>query len=343
MLDEIRRQPEVIKALVSSERENIELLANEIRNRGVNFTLIAARGTSDNAATYAKYLFGIIAGLPTGLAAPSIFTLYGARPRLNQSLVIGISQSGQAADVIEYLQNSKKCGALTACVTNEEGSPITKAADFTILCHAGPEKSVAATKTYTSTLAALGLLSFTLGGRNDLIDSLSEIGDKIALAITSLDEEIARRAERYRYMSECFVLARGINHATAFEAALKLAETCYVNAEPFSSADFMHGPIAMVDEDIPCFLYAPSGASFDSMMDAAGKLRDRNAELIVVSDNDQILSMATTPFKIPFRVDEELSPIVYIVAGQLFAQYLAVAKRHDPDHPRGLSKVTITR
>ncbi|MEN6521764.1 MAG: SIS domain-containing protein [Armatimonadota bacterium] len=343
MLDEIRSQPEVIRTLVSSERDNIRLLAKEIGDRGINFSLIAARGTSDNAATYAKYLLGIIAGIPVGLAAPSIFTLYGAHPRLDHSLVIGVSQSGQAADVTEYLENSKKCGALTACVTNEDGSPITKVSDFTILCHAGLEKSVAATKTYTSTLAALAMLSFMLGGRDDLLASLAGIGDKIGQVISSLEDEIARRAERYRYMNECFVLARGINYATAFEGALKLAETCYVNAERFSSADFMHGPIAMINEDIPCFLYAPSGAAFDSMIGAARKLKDRNAELIIVSDNDEILSMATTPFKIPFTVEEELSPIIYIVVGQLFAQYLAIAKKHDPDHPRGLSKVTITR
>lgn len=343
MLNEIRQQPEVVRTLVSAEMENIKALAEEIKNRDINFALIAARGTSDNAAAYAKYLFGILNGLPTGLAAPSIFTLYGGKLRLNNSLVIGISQSGQAADVIEYLQNSKACGALTACITNVEGSPITKVSDFTILCHAGTEKSVAATKTYTSTMAALALLSFTLAGRNDLIDALDKIGDKIEQVIASLEAEIALKAERYRYMNQCFVIARGVNHATAFEAALKLAETCYVKAVPFSSADFQHGPIAMVDEDTPCILYAPSGVALDSMLDIADKLKQRNAELVVVSDNEKMLSMATTPFKIPVQLEEELSPIVYITAGQLFAQYLAVAKRHDPDNPRGLSKVTITR
>ena len=328
---------------MSAEAEKIKALAEEIKKRNINFALLAARGTSDNAANYAKYLFGIVNGLPTGLAAPSIFTLYGGKLKLGHSLVIGISQSGQAADVIEYLQNSKACGALTACITNEEGSPITRASDFTILCNAGPEKSVAATKTYTTTMAALAMLSFTLAGRNDLIDALDKIGDKIEQVITSLEAEIALKTERYRYMNHCFVIARGINYATAFEAALKLAETCYVKAEPFSSADFQHGPIAMVDEDTPCFLYAPSGVSFDSMLDIADKLKQRNAELIIVSDNDKILSMATTPFKIPVTLEEELSPIAYITVGQLFAQYLAVAKRHDPDNPRGLSKVTITR
>jgi len=343
MLDEIHEQPEAIKKLIAAERESIKKLAEEIKNRGINLAVFAARGTSDNAATYGKYIFEIVNGMPTSLAAPSVFTLYNARPNLENSLVIGISQSGQAADVIECLQRSKELGALTVAITNEAGSSITKAADYTILCHAGPERSVAATKTYTTTLAAIALLSATLAGREDLINGLMATPAQITEVLKSCEATIADRAERYRYMEECFVLARGISRATAFEAGLKLAETNYVTVEPFSSSDFLHGPIAIVDEGAPCFLYAPQGPGFDSMMDIARRLEKKGAELIVISDSAEILSMATTRIAIPVKVDDLLAPIIYIVVGQLFAQYLASTRGLDPDHPRGLSKVTITR
>jgi glucosamine--fructose-6-phosphate aminotransferase (isomerizing) len=343
MLDEIHQQPEAIRHLLAAERENVKSFAEEIKKRDIRFGVIAARGTSDNAATYGKYIMELVNGLPVGLAAPSIFTLYGAKPRLNNTLVIGISQSGKAADAIEYLQKSKEYGAMTACITNEPDSEMAKVSDFPIFCHAGPEKSVAATKTYTTTLAALCLLSATMAGRDDLVKKLFDVPGQIETLIQSCESELRRRAERYRYMEECIVLARGISRATAFEAALKLTETCYVRVEPFSSADFLHGPIAIVQEGMPCFLYAPEGPAFPSMMEMANRLKDRSAELIVVSSNNEILSMADTKFKVPVQVDDLLSPIVYIVVGQIFAQYLALTKGLDPDHPRGLSKVTITR
>lgn len=343
MLNEIHEQPAAIRRLVTEGRESIASLAEEIKKRDIRYGMIAARGTSDNAATYGKYLLGIVNGIPVGLAAPSMFTLYNAKPKMENTLVIGISQSGKAADAIEYLQRSKEQGALTACITNEAGSEMTKIADHSILCHAGPEKSVAATKTYTTTLAALGLLAAALAGDNQLSERVAGAADQIEQLVASLEEEISCRSARYRYMEQCITLARGISRATAFEAGLKMAETCYVRVNPYSSADFHHGPIAIVSEGMPCFLFAPEGPSLDSMLEIGRKLKERNAELIVVSSSEEALSLATTEFRVPSGIDDMVSPIVYIVVAQLFAQYLAVAKGLDPDHPRGLSKVTITR
>lgn len=343
MLDEIHQQPDVIKRVVAEETKNITALANEIKKRNINFGMIAARGTSDNAATYGKYLFEIMNGMPIGLAAPSIFTLYKASPKLENTLVVGISQSGKAADVIEYLEGAKRQGALTVGITNEPGSEITKVSDYTILNHGGPERSVAATKTYTSTLAGLYLLNAILAGREDGGDNLIKVADQIKELMKSVEEEIARRVERYRYMDTCIVLARGVNRGTAFEAGLKLAETCYVNSQPYSSVDFIHGPIAIVKEGAPCFLYAPGGAAFDSMMDMANRLESKGAEMIIVAHNQDILAKATTPFRVPMEIDEMVSPLAYITVGQTFAQYLSRTKGVDPDNPRGLSKVTITR
>ena len=343
MLEEIHEQPAVIRRLVAAERKNALQIADELKRRNVTFAAMAARGTSDNAATFGKYLFGITTGMPVELTAPSIFTLYKAKPNFTGAFVVGISQSGQAADVIEYLRESKAAGAVTACITNEAGSEMTKAADFTLLCHAGAERSVAATKTYTATLAALTVLCAAMTGREDLIDGLLEAADGIEEFLDCCEETISDRVERYRYMNDCIVLARGINRATAFESALKMAETCYVSADPYSAADFLHGPIAVVNEELPCFMYAPAGPGLDSMRDMAKRLQSKRAEIIAISNDQEMLSYARTPFKIPVQVDELLSPIVYIVAGQLFAQYLAVTRGLDPDSPRGLSKVTITR
>jgi glucosamine--fructose-6-phosphate aminotransferase (isomerizing) len=157
-----------------------------------------------------------------------------------------------------------------------------------------------------------------------------------------MEHEIARVVERYRYMDECMVIARGLNQATCQEAALKLAETCYVVAKPYSAADFQHGPIATIDQGFPVFLYAPPGKAYEPMVEIADKLLDKGAELIVVSTEDDILAKAQTPIKIPVGVDEIYSPLLYIVVGQLFAEYLSIAKGNNPDHPRGLSKVTLT-
>jgi glutamine---fructose-6-phosphate transaminase (isomerizing) len=343
MLDEIHEQPDVIRRLVANEKKNAVQIAEELARRNIGFASIAARGTSDNAATYGKYLFGIVTGMPVALAAPSVFTLYKAKPKFDGAFVVGISQSGQAQDVIEYLQGCREAGAATACITNEPGSDITKVAEFTILCHAGAEKSVAATKTYTATLAALTLLCATISGRRDLIDGLLAAADGIEEIFACCEEHIAERSERYRYMQDCIVLARGINRATAFETGLKLAETCYVSADAFSAADFLHGPIAVVNEELPSFLFAPAGPGLDSMIDMSKRLKAKGAEMITISNDKEALSYARTPFRIPVHVEEILSPIVYIVPGQLFAQSLAVTKGLDPDKPRGLKKVTITR
>jgi glutamine---fructose-6-phosphate transaminase (isomerizing) len=342
MITEIRQQPDVIKELVASERGNIESLVREVKSRGIEFIVIAARGTSDNAGIFGKYLFDINNGMPTALAAMSAVTLYKAKLKLQKALVIGISQSGQAADVAEYLESARSQGALTAAITNEAGSRITKESDFTILCHAGKEKSVAATKTYTSSLAALYMISAGLSEDSKMVDQLLSATEPMRKVI-ELDDFIRDRALRYRYMDECYVLARGINYATAFEAALKMSETCRLGAKPYSAADFLHGPIAVVGQGTPCFLFAPDGKGYKDVLDIAHKLRGKGAELIIAANNQEILDLATTAFRLPEGVEEIVSPLVYIIAGQLFAYHLAMIKGYDPDRPEGLSKVTVTR
>ncbi len=341
MLDEIHEQPQVLQKVIDRERANVKELCRAIRDRGTRMAIMAARGTSDNAALLAKYLFEIETGIPVALAAPSVITLYDAKFDLSNAVVIGISQSGESTDVVEVLRRTKEMGALTAGITNIAGSEITRAADHTLLCHAGEEKSVAATKTYTTTLALIYMISDMLVGEDDLIPDL-EAAAGMTSRVFQVESRIEEIAQRYRYMEECKVVARGMNYATSKEAALKLAETCYVSAEPFSMADLMHGPIAVVEPGFPVFMYAPQGKGYPTMLELAGKLEGWDVETIVFSSEEEILQKATIPVHLPVTVPESYSPLVYIVAGQLFAQYLSVVKGHDPDRPRGLTKVTLT-
>lgn len=341
-MDEIHQQPDIVGRLVEAERANAMELAAEIKRRGIEYIVMAARGTSDHAAIYGKYLFEVHNAFPVSLADLSVFTLYSAKLKLDRTLVIGISQSGQATDVAECLTQSKALGALTLAITNEPGSTISQIADFTMLCHAEKEIAVAATKTYTSTLAALYMLSASLDGSGCKIDHLFECAEYMQAAF-SMEEFIAFRAERYRYMRSGTVLSRGFNYCTALETALKLAETNYVGMRAYSAADFLHGPIAAIHEGDPCILIAPPGRTYNVILDMAEKLRSKKADTLIISSEDEVLSLATVPVKLTAKVDEELSPLIYIIPGQLFAYYLAVEKGYNPDQPRGLSKVTLTR
>jgi glutamine---fructose-6-phosphate transaminase (isomerizing) len=341
MLQEIREQPEAIEKLVALEYPRVQALWQTMQARGVKQISICARGTSDNAATFGKYLLEIVGGMPVSLAAPSVFTLYNSKLDLSKWLLLGISQSGESTDVVEVVRQAREMGALTAGITNVDGSALSKTADFTLMCHSGDEKSVAATKTYMVTMGIIYMLASAMMGGGEIVGGLQAAAQAMR-SVLDVEDEIASLTERYRYMQECVVVARGINLATSQEMALKLSETCYVVAKPFSAADFLHGPIATVDRGFPVFLLAPPGRGYVPMLELADKLAAMGAELIVFSSEDEILSKATKPIRMPSGIDEIYSPLVYTVAGQLFAQYLSLTKGINPDKPRGLSKVTLT-
>ncbi|MBI3909540.1 MAG: SIS domain-containing protein [Armatimonadetes bacterium] len=341
MRAEILEQPDVIAALLAREQASIRALADACRQRQITFLSIAARGTSDHAAIFARYFFEMVTGVPAALAAPSIFTLYRRPPRLERALVLGISQSGEAEDATEVLRQARAQGALTACIVNHAASSMAAVAEHTLLCHAGEELSLPATKTYTASLALAYALAATIAERTDLLGHLEAVPGWMRQVLAS-EAEIQRRAERYRYMEECVVLARGLNQCTALETALKLMETNYLRALGYSAADFLHGHIAIVEEGYPCIAYAPGGAAYPGMLALLERLRSQGAERIVVSDREEALALAQTPFPIP-SVPEEVSPLVAILIGQLFTYHLALVKGRDPDHPRGLKKVTRTR
>lgn len=339
---EIYEQPDVLARFLGAEHGTTAALAAETKARGVGHVVIAARGTSDNAARYAQYLLGAANRLPVALATPSLFTIYQRPPRFGNALVLGISQSGKSPDIVSVLAEAQRQGALTASITNFPRSDLGQAADFVIDLHAGQEKSIAATKTYTAELAAIALLSVSLNDDGQAMEALQHIPQQVAQALT-LNVQIAQVAERYRYMESCVTIGRGYNYATAFELALKLKELTYTVVEPYSSADFLHGPLALVDHGFPVIVVAPSGEMLAEMRSFMATVKDREAELVVISDDARALAAARVPLALPTGVPEWLSPITSIVPGQRLAMHLAHARDYDPDHPRALRKVTETR
>ena len=338
---EIHEQPAVLARLLDGEREAVAALAAEIQRRRVDHVLIAARGTSDNAARYAQYLLGAANRLPVGLTTPSLFTIYQRPPRFGNALVMGISQSGKSPDIVAVVAEASRQGALTAALTNEPGSDLGQAADHVIPLHAGEERSVAATKTYTAELAAVAMLSTALSNSPAMAQDLSSLPDAVSQTLAQ-PNPIERAAERYCYMRHCVVIGRGYNYCTAFEMALKIKELTYTVVQPYSSADFMHGPLAIIDPGFPVFVVAPSGLMLDDMRAFCVTAHERGAELTVISDDPEMLEAARIPLALPGGVPEWLSPIVAILPGQLFAAHLAHARGYDPDRPRALHKVTET-
>ncbi len=334
---EIESQPQVIARLLERETGHIQQIVAQLPP--FDYVLIAARGSSDHAATYAKYAWTTLAGYPVALAAPSLLTMYRTRMRLANALVVGISQSGQSPDIIAILEEGKRQGRPTLAITNDGASPLATVADHVIELHAGAEKSVAATKTYTAQLTVMALFAAALSGKAQHIAELQQLPTMLETTL-QLSASIAQYVERYRYMDRCIVIGRGYNYATSFELALKLKELTYVMATAYSSADFRHGPIATIESGLPVFLIMPIGATFDDMLELAKDLRD--AELLIISESKQALSLARTALPIPAGIPEWLSPVPAIIPGQLVALHLALTKGLNPDIPRGLHKVTRT-
>jgi len=342
MLEEIHEQPAALERTLKAEWKPIEELRSILERERPKLIMLAARGTSDNAAQFGRYLLEITTGIPVTLAAPSIFTLYRAPFQFEGVLVIAISQSGESTDTNLVLERARAQGARTIGITNEASSTLARIAEHTFLVHAGREKSVAATKTYTGQLLMLYMLAYALGARI-AFDDLARLPDWTCQAL-KLQPEIARRAERYRFMDHALVVGRGLNYSNAFEFALKLMETCYVVAERFSSADLLHGPIAMVEASFPAFLFTPSGVTWPGMREMLEKLNHLQAETLVITDqnNPEALALNQRAVVVPVALEEIFTPIPYIIPAQLFAACLADQKGLDPDKPRTLSKVTRT-
>ena len=338
MLQEIEEQPEVLERTIAAEREKINRIGDFLRQKDIDLIVIVARGSSDNAALLGRYLLEITTGIPVSLAAPSIFTLYNAKLRLDRAVVIGVSQSGEGDDINRVLEDAKRFGAFTLAITNEAASSMAKLADETLLIHAGREKSVAATKTYTGQMLHFYMLASAVGNKRldyHLIPDLTR-------QALSLEPEVKAAVERYVFMENCVVVGRGLNYGNSYELALKLMETCYVVAERFSSADFFHGPLAIVERRFPVIMFAPAGVTRQSSIDLLNRLRELKADCLSITNDREAASLSTRALMMPENIDEFLTPIPFIIPAQLFAAYLSEAKGLDADAPRSLSKVTKT-
>jgi len=338
MAAEILEQPSSLQRLIVNESSNIRQVARVVRGRRPRFVLTAARGTSDHAALYFKYLVEISLGLPAGSSSPSTMTTYGAEPDLRDVLWVTVSQSGGSPDLVESTLAARRSGALTLAVTNAPDSELARAAEFGIDIAAGPEHAVAATKSYTGQLLALHLL----------VDAWREGSGSAAARLPKLAESmlanktVEQLAPRYRFVDRLVLTGRGYSYPTAREAALKLMETSYLAAHAFSGADLLHGPLAMIDADRPVIAIVPEGAGGRAMKPVLDCLSDRHADVVLVGDPDRAVGFAGC-IPLPPGLPEELAPVIEILPLQQLAHSMAVARGHDPDAPRGLRKVTETR
>ncbi|TMC54372.1 MAG: SIS domain-containing protein [Chloroflexi bacterium] len=337
---EIGEQPEVARRLLAS-RDEIKKAAKAIAAAGVKYAVVAARGTSDNAAVYAQYLFAIRHRLAVALALPSATSIYGTTPDLRSALVIGISQSGRSPDIVGVISEARRQGALTLAVSNAPGSDLVAAAELSIGLHAGRERAVAASKTYTGELLALALLSTELNGNgaND-VQALAELPRLMREALAE-EEVAARLAAADAELSRCVVLGRGYHYATAREWALKLKELALVHADPYSFADFEHGPVGLIDPGFRVLAVVPSGVTRGPMLRAINRNRKLGASTLSVTD-DAGASRGGAWLPHP-RTAEWLAPIVSIIPCQLYALHLSLAKNLNPDRPRTVRKITMTR
>ncbi len=340
--DEILEQPAALARLLDAAPRAYAGLAAALRERRPRFAVLCARGTSDNAALYAQYLFAVRNSLQVALAAPSTITLYGARPDMRDALVIGISQSGRSPDIVAVLDEARGQGALTVALVNDAESPLAEAADEVIDLAAGPEHATAATKSYTAELLAVALLSTALDAPSD--DETADLARLPELAAAALGTEEAARVISAGHSSRTHgvALGRGYAYATAREWSLKLQELAQLLVQPYSTADFEHGPLALAQPGFPVLAVAPSGVALEGQLDVLGRLRHEfGARLLVISDDDAALGL-DEGLRLPPNIPGWLSPVVEIVPGQLYAYHLTVARGLDPDRPRTIAKVTET-
>src|SRR2546427_3840409 len=270
MLQEIAEQPDSLARTIQEERSKIERLGKSHKDRDLDLIVLVARGSSDNAALFGRYLLEITTGIPVSLSAPSIHTLYNAKLNLKRALVIGVSQSGEGEDINLVLENARASGAFTIGITNEPASSMSQLVDETLLMHGGRERSVAATKTFTGQMMLFYMLAGALAKNTRAIDyeSIPDLASRALEQKTAMIELV----QRYVFMENCVVVGRGLAYANAYEFALKLMETCYVVAERFSSADFLHGPVAMIERHFPVILFAPPGVMLKGTKDLIGRL-----------------------------------------------------------------------
>jgi glucosamine--fructose-6-phosphate aminotransferase (isomerizing) len=341
---EIGETGAAVARLIEGATPSVEAIAAAVRGREIGFVVIAARGTSDHAAMYAQYVLGARNGLTVALAAPSLVSLYERAPDVTRALVVGISQAGRSPDVVAVVEDARRQGALTVAITNDRRSPLADAAELLIDLAAGPELAVAATKTYVAELTAVALLSRAIDGRADAAADASLAGLPAAMAAALATEPQAELVARaHAGLDRCIVIGRGFQYPTAREWALKLKEIAGVSADPYSAADFEHGPITLVGPGTSVIAVATTGPALAGVESLLERLRQDGADLLIASDDEAARRLGSAALALPAGVPEWIAPIPAIVPAQLFAYHLALAKGIDPERPPHLRKVTLTR
>jgi glucosamine--fructose-6-phosphate aminotransferase (isomerizing) len=333
---EIAQQPEVLERALAEGADAIAAAAGDVRRSRPRYAVLAARGSSDNAGRYFQHLLGRVCGLPVLLATPSLHTLYGTGLRYEDALVVGVSQSGASPDVVSVLRAAGGAGALTVAVTNDPDSPLAREARHVVELRAGEERSVAATKTYTSSLGVLAALAAGIAGSSTLERELRAMPAALGRQLERDVEQTGPVAAGLAATPRLAVIGRGANYATAFEAALKLKELAGIAAEPASPADFLHGPIALVDTGVPVLAFALEGPARPPVTEVLAAVHARGGRALVAGDGGGDVALAVE------RVPEWLSPLVAVLPAQRLAAELAARRGGDVDRPFGLAKVTRT-
>jgi len=340
---EVREQPEALLRLLELESE-FAAVSKLLVDRAPTAVRLVGHGTSDAAATYGTYAFGLLPGWTALRDTISLTVYYGATFDLSSSVVIGLSQSGRTPDVVEYVRRTRDRGALTVGLTNDPSSDLAEAAEITIPLSAGPERSVAASKTYMNELAALALLAAGAAGRaSEVADGIRGVAELLAGEMDALERAVAAPAMAFTYVGRMYVIGRGLEFATAREVALKLTETCRVAAEPLTATDLAHGPVAALDSLFPVWTIASHDESLPAVVEGASRVRQAGATLVASGTAAAEIEGAAYRLPVPAPPLPILSPLLSVVPGQLFAVALASAKGLDPDHPERLTKVTLAR
>lgn len=341
MYDEIMEQPKILKKAGEYNTKVIGEIVQRIKSMKPDCIIIAARGTSDHAAVYAKYCFEAMTGTPVSLAAPSVVTIYKRSLDYKNKMVIGITQSGMAEDVRILLKEAKIQGALTVACTNTLCSPVAEEAEFHLYCNAGKELSVAATKTFMAEMYLMAALAARQAGNNELTEELEKLPEKIGLLLSNADK-IAASISGYKDMNSCFVLGRGFVYPVALEAALKMQETAYILGYAYAISDFWHGPLAMVSKGTPVFMYCSAGSMLPDELKMLQRLEEIGADVMAVTPDKKTAEKAGRFVIIP-GADPVLLPFFHLAVAQLFAYGLTMAKGLNPDNPRNIQKITITK
>jgi glucosamine--fructose-6-phosphate aminotransferase (isomerizing) len=305
---------------------------------------MVGHGSSDNAASYGMYAFGLLPRWTALRDSISLTVYYGAELDMSGCTALALSQSGRTPDVIEYARHARGRGAFTVAVTNDPGSELASACDTVLALHAGTEQAIAATKTYTNQLAALGLLAAHIAGEGGrFAEDLRTTAAALAELARAVEARITAVAVPFAYAGRMFVVGRGAEFATAREIALKLLETCRVAAEPLSATDLAHGPVAALDSLFPVWAIASDDATLPAVLDAVSRAREAGATVIASGSAAEAVPGAEYSLPVPRQPSPLLTPLLSVVPGQLFAWALARTKGLNPDTPRGLSKVTLAR